>query len=820
MQLTLSQASIFAAILTAFIIESKKLLEQDSTDVIANVLIFYTNNMANGTHKPYTPPIFEPSTLQVTVNCLLFASLSLSLVTALAGVLALQWVSKYDVLTKRMGASPQDRASRRHYRFIGTLSWTMDEVISALPIILNFAVILFFSGIIVWMWELRRSVSVIILAGATVAIAFYVITASLAVWFPSSPFRTPLSEWMYYTCHTFILLVWKLLAPDGINEKSMDNHPTESGQSFITKACQHLQQHFSQSNLENRDDRYIMENAGLRLDSLAWLVKYITISDVSYLRLRLLVRELSRFTSEQLASGPIRYIPWETIFGVIGKRFAQNAQDRGLGAPDIPDLVAMLECFQKLGINSSIPTSSSEPVSAPVHQESSNELSVGELRKPSEIYGNIQHTIIRNIRTSKAPLIYKLHHWAYSEHSDRPNDVESLAKRRIAYLNVARMVTKSPTKLLEVWSNITTLEQEEQICDYLIGEILPTLGSWGFEETQVQIDNLVCLLRLRRPLLLEEPIEIIDNPIPIFTRNKFIIQYPSPTIHRLRCANWMQQSLDHPQIHAILKSLLQAHRVYPKLQLRWRFVASQEEELSALLLVDATDKGRLANTLAEHKQGLHLVQHLKPLDDLITNLRADNPSDKRQKIETITELACRDFCMQDFPGPAKIPPPPNGNGLYIEDWSLRLISYIASHRPHSLHGARRRSGDEKSDCLSFHVSEYCCGDHISINTSTIWQLRVMLWREFDPKVTESLMQSALMHLPELVRICLFPHSRMDSDLWIQQPDMFCQKVQTTVCGHRVRFRLSPRCHSCTPCLWVVSRFSSFMVQGIARKLDP
>jgi hypothetical protein len=709
--------------------------------------------MANGTHTPYTPPIFQPSTLQVTVNCLLFASLSLSLVTALAGVLALQWVSKYDVLTKRMGASPQDRAIRRHYRFIGTLTWTMDEVISALPIALNLAVMLFFSGITVWMWELRRSVSVIVLAGAAVAAAFYVITASLAVWFPSSPFRTPLSEWIYYTCHTLILLVWKLPAPDGTNEGSMGSHLTESGQSFITKVSQHLQRHFSQRNLENRDDKYIMGNTDLKLDSLAWLAKYITISDASYLRLHLLVRELSIFTSEHLASRSIRDIPWEMIFGAIGKRFAQNAQNRDLGATDIPDLVAMLQCFQKLRIKSS----SNEAVTAPVHEISSKELSTERFRQPSEVYANIQHIITRNIRTSKAPLIYKPYRYSlpYTEHSVRPSDLESLARRRIAYLNVARMVTKSPTKLLEVWSNITTLEQEEQICDYLIGEILPTLGSWGFEETQVQIDNLVCLLRLRRPLVLEEPIEVVDNYPSIFG-GKLIIQYPSPAIHRLRCANWMQQSLDHPQIHTILEALLKAHRVYPKLQLRWRFVASQEEELSALLLVDAADKGRLANALANHKQGLYLVQHLRPFDELITKLRAEDSSDKHQKIETVRELACRDFCMHDFPGPAKFTKYTSHNMPYINDRSLRLIGCVVPRGlNYILSRARHRLGDEDCDYLSFHVSEYCCGDHPSIETSTIWQLRAMLWREFHPDVTYSLMQSALMHLPELVRILLF-----------------------------------------------------------------
>jgi len=44
--------------LTAFIIESKKLLELDPTTVMVDVMIFHTNNIANGTHTPYIPAEF------------------------------------------------------------------------------------------------------------------------------------------------------------------------------------------------------------------------------------------------------------------------------------------------------------------------------------------------------------------------------------------------------------------------------------------------------------------------------------------------------------------------------------------------------------------------------------------------------------------------------------------------------------------------------------------------------------------------------------------------------------------------------------------
>ncbi|CAG8739017.1 16680_t:CDS:2, partial [Acaulospora colombiana] len=43
-------AAIFSSVLSAFIIESKKLLEQDSAEVMVDVLIFLVNNNTNGTH--------------------------------------------------------------------------------------------------------------------------------------------------------------------------------------------------------------------------------------------------------------------------------------------------------------------------------------------------------------------------------------------------------------------------------------------------------------------------------------------------------------------------------------------------------------------------------------------------------------------------------------------------------------------------------------------------------------------------------------------------------------------------------------------------
>ncbi|KIM20509.1 hypothetical protein M408DRAFT_307663, partial [Serendipita vermifera MAFF 305830] len=88
-------AAIFSAVLSAFVVESKKLLEQDPSDSMKDAMVFYINQRVNGTLIPYVNPDFQPSTVAISINCLLFGSLGASLVAAFASIVALQWVTDY-----------------------------------------------------------------------------------------------------------------------------------------------------------------------------------------------------------------------------------------------------------------------------------------------------------------------------------------------------------------------------------------------------------------------------------------------------------------------------------------------------------------------------------------------------------------------------------------------------------------------------------------------------------------------------------------------------------------------------------------------------
>ncbi|KIM25637.1 hypothetical protein M408DRAFT_37809, partial [Serendipita vermifera MAFF 305830] len=148
-------AAIFAAVLTAFIIESKKLLEPDQTKLLVEAATLYFNNVGNLSNITFNQSDFVPEDGAIPINCLLFTALGTSLCAALISVMALQWVMDYDAAITRGGSSPEDRAKRRQFRYAGVLRWKIGEIIAALPLLLYSSVALFWAGVIRWMWFLN-----------------------------------------------------------------------------------------------------------------------------------------------------------------------------------------------------------------------------------------------------------------------------------------------------------------------------------------------------------------------------------------------------------------------------------------------------------------------------------------------------------------------------------------------------------------------------------------------------------------------------------------------------------------------------------------
>ncbi|PVF96691.1 hypothetical protein CPB86DRAFT_498164 [Serendipita vermifera] len=330
-------AAIFSSVLSAFIIESKQMLEQDPANVMVDALIFFINNTANGTHTPYSTPAFSAPSYAVSVNCLFFTSLSASILAALASVVSLQWIAEYDAAVSRSGSSPEDRTKRRQFRYGGMEKWKMKEIIAALPILLYCSLVLFFVGVAQWMWGVHKTVGGVVLGGILLGGSFYFITTLVAVVFPSCPYRAPIVRWIYISFH----FLFRSFSCSSHSQKSGPKGGVAVAPKFlpftqviltkldyIRKAASNVPGYittfpdrFRNLNIQERDQDYIIsDDKSLINDSLAWLAQNISISRDSHHRLLLLAQEASKLDAEQQTSKQFKQIPWSEIFRLLGNK--------------------------------------------------------------------------------------------------------------------------------------------------------------------------------------------------------------------------------------------------------------------------------------------------------------------------------------------------------------------------------------------------------------------------------------------------------------------------------------------------------------------
>ncbi|KAG8752349.1 hypothetical protein FRC11_008456, partial [Ceratobasidium sp. 423] len=95
-------AALFSAIVTAFLIESTNLLEQDSSEVSTQLLLALVQSQQrietgtpNTTSSPVGIPEFAPSTTARAISVLWFTSLVISLGAAVVALLAREWLSAF-----------------------------------------------------------------------------------------------------------------------------------------------------------------------------------------------------------------------------------------------------------------------------------------------------------------------------------------------------------------------------------------------------------------------------------------------------------------------------------------------------------------------------------------------------------------------------------------------------------------------------------------------------------------------------------------------------------------------------------------------------
>ncbi|PPQ91271.1 hypothetical protein CVT25_006214 [Psilocybe cyanescens] len=155
-------AGLFSAVITAFVIESYRTLQRDpNVDmvILLSHIASRLDNPVNVTGSPFSlPTSFSPASSAVRVNVFWFLSLILSLTTVLVGIISLQWLREHQSYP---GRSARDTLAIYRMRAEGLERWHVWKIFTALPLLLQTALVLFFAGIIDFLHALGNMTVVI-----------------------------------------------------------------------------------------------------------------------------------------------------------------------------------------------------------------------------------------------------------------------------------------------------------------------------------------------------------------------------------------------------------------------------------------------------------------------------------------------------------------------------------------------------------------------------------------------------------------------------------------------------------------------------------
>jgi len=184
------KAGLFSAVVTAFIIESYKALKQDPSEVLLSRILAQLEGQVNGTNIPTTPK-FIPTHSDIRVNILWFLSLIFSLTTVLVGIIALQWLREH--LRPHTDLEPQIAFSLHHLNVESLDRWYLPQIFTALPLLLQLALVLFLGGILDFLWSLNSTVAIPIAVAVGLSLSFLLwttilpTTQALLLFFPRLP---------------------------------------------------------------------------------------------------------------------------------------------------------------------------------------------------------------------------------------------------------------------------------------------------------------------------------------------------------------------------------------------------------------------------------------------------------------------------------------------------------------------------------------------------------------------------------------------------------------------------------------------------------
>jgi len=180
---------------SAFIIDIQQDIKEDFSETSAKLLrILVQNANATAFGEHVDPPPLDwklADNSYVGVQCMMYASLAVSVLAACLAMLGKQWLNRYDQIEMR-GTLIQ-RSRHRHRKMTGMAAWHFDITMEALPVMLQIALLLFCYGLSRYLWNVNQAVAAVIITTTSLGFVFYVCLVSAATASYECPYQTPVS---------------------------------------------------------------------------------------------------------------------------------------------------------------------------------------------------------------------------------------------------------------------------------------------------------------------------------------------------------------------------------------------------------------------------------------------------------------------------------------------------------------------------------------------------------------------------------------------------------------------------------------------------
>ena len=206
-----SQAGLFSATVTAFIIEGYRNLQPDPKDLAVSILTHISLQLAATNGSLAVPPFtgssvpFQAPVHAVRSNILFLLSLAFSLAGALAAILVQQWATNYLHGTQSR-PSPRVRAGIRAFLRGGVIDFHFPSLVEAIPALLHISLFLFFGGLFEFMNPINSVLGTLTLAVLVVCAGLYAFASFLATFSRRCPYQTTLSSIFWYTLRLISVL--------------------------------------------------------------------------------------------------------------------------------------------------------------------------------------------------------------------------------------------------------------------------------------------------------------------------------------------------------------------------------------------------------------------------------------------------------------------------------------------------------------------------------------------------------------------------------------------------------------------------------------